>query len=181
MKLSHYPKMLFSSHIGWDELRGHAPSPRSMMLKLVLPFSLLPALMICYAGLAHGPLYAPAAGMERWLIAAALFFVVELATVPLMAWVLQTLAASHKLSAGFDACFLLAAGAAVPLWLSSLACWRRTWPSICWAPCWAWQRPSPCSITACRPSWGWRRKWSRSISPIARCAPAAPPGPCCWP
>ncbi|MBN3003598.1 DUF1282 family protein [Chromobacterium alkanivorans] len=121
MKLSHYPKMLFSSHGGWDELRARAPTPRRLMLKLVLPFSLLPALMICYAGLAHGQLYAPAAGLERWLAAAALFFVAELATVPLMAWTLQALAAGRKLAAGFDQCFLLAAGAAVPLWLSSLA------------------------------------------------------------
>lgn len=120
MKLSAYPRMMFSFHDGWDELHRQPPAVISVMLKLVLPFSLLPALMILYAGYANGSYYSAGADLSRWEDAASLFLIAELATVPLMAWVLQSIAGTKGLKAQYHDSFLLAASAALPLWLSSL-------------------------------------------------------------
>jgi len=120
MKLSAYSKMMISFHDGWDELHRERPSITSLMLNLVLPFSLLPAAMILYAGHVNGGYYAPGVDISRWNMAALLFLFAELGTVPLMAWVLRQIAESKQLQASFHDSFVLAASAAIPLWLSSL-------------------------------------------------------------
>ncbi|WP_137938457.1 Yip1 family protein [Chitinivorax sp. B] len=120
MKLSAYSRMITSFHVGWDELHRDPPSIISMMINLVLPFSLLPAAMILYAGHVNGQLYVPNASIDRWNTIALLFLVAELATVPLMAWVLRLIAESKQLQATYRDGFVVAAAAAIPLWLSSL-------------------------------------------------------------
>ncbi len=120
MKLSVYSRMMVSFHEGWDELQRERPSINNLMLNLVLPFSMLPSAMILYAGHVNGTYYAPQVPVERWDGAALLFLLAELATVPLMAWVLQQIAGSKQIAASFHDSFVLAASAALPLWLSSL-------------------------------------------------------------
>ena len=48
--------------------------------------------MIAVAGHWHGAYYAPATPTDRWDIVAALFFIVQLLTVPLMALLIQAIA-----------------------------------------------------------------------------------------
>ena len=112
------PRMMFSSRHGWAEVRcEHAP-PRRLFLGLVLPFSLIPALMLAYAGYAHGDVLVPGSTPLQWQIAAAVFLAAELLTVPLMARLLHAMLGGVLPTA--DQCYALAAYAAVPLWLSSL-------------------------------------------------------------
>lgn len=112
------PRMVYSSRYGWAALRSSQARAGRLFFQLVLPFSLVPALMLVYAGYEHGDVLAPGSTLTQWGIAAGVFLVAELLTVPLMARLLQVMLG--RMAPSFDACFALAAYAAVPLWLSSL-------------------------------------------------------------
>lgn len=121
MKPLDYPKMMFSFHAGWDELRWIHPSIVKVSVGLVLPLSLLPALMIALAGYYHGNYYEPGVSLVRWYEVAGLFFLAELATVPLMAWVIHLIAKDKGHPIQFHDSYLLAAVTPIPLWISSLS------------------------------------------------------------
>ncbi|HEU6454102.1 MAG TPA: YIP1 family protein [Roseateles sp.] len=112
------PRMVYSSRHGWTEVRSTHPTPRRLFFTLVLPFSLVPALMLLYAGHTHADALVQGSTLVQWQIAAAVFLLAELFTVPLMARLLGGVLG--KDAPDFDACFALAAYAAIPLWLSSL-------------------------------------------------------------
>lgn len=120
MKISAYSHMLVSDHAGWDELRAHHPTARGTFFKLVLPLSVLPAVMITWAGMMHGSFYAPDAPSSYWLITALVFFAAELISVRGMTWVIDLLSRQLTSKPDHDSSYLLATLAAVPLWLSSL-------------------------------------------------------------
>jgi hypothetical protein len=120
MKVIDYPLMLVSYHDGWDTLSRQHPTATTMLLKLVLPAVILPVSMILYAASRHGAYYAPDTPASAWIVVAELFFVAQLMSVPLMAWVIQSIAETQHISCRFDRCFQLAATSAIPLWLSSL-------------------------------------------------------------
>jgi hypothetical protein len=120
MKISAYSHMLVSDHAGWDELRAQHPVARGTFFNLVLPLSVLPAVMIMWAGVMHGSFYAPNAPASYWLTTALVFFVAELISVRGMAWVIDLLSRQLMGKRDHDSSYLLATLAAVPLWLSSL-------------------------------------------------------------
>ncbi|KAF0812548.1 hypothetical protein IGB42_02837 [Andreprevotia sp. IGB-42] len=120
MKASSYPHMLVSYHEGWDELQAAHPATLGIFLKLVLPLSLLPVLMMLYAGNHYGQYYGGEVSMSHWQTVAAAFFVAEMITVPGIAWIIRQLARAHKAHSDYDGSYLLAAVSAVPMWLSSL-------------------------------------------------------------
>lgn len=120
MKASAYPLMFVSYHDGWDELSRQHPTAAAVLLKLVLPATLLPVAMILYAASRHGDYYAPGVAKSAWIVVAQLFFVAQLASVPLMAWIIKSTATARKLQCTHNRSFQLAATSAVPLWLSSL-------------------------------------------------------------
>lgn len=103
----------------WDKLGAVHPSVWKTFLLLVLPFSLLPPVMLVYAGNHHAAQYLMDATPARWEITALVFFLAELMTVPLMAWVLKSIASVHNVAADFKDTFLLAAISALPMWLSA--------------------------------------------------------------
>jgi len=120
MSLLNYTKMPFSFHDGWDKVGVVHPSVLRTFLLLVLPFSLIPPAMLLYAGSHHASVYLMDATFSRWQEVALVFLIAELLTVPLMGWILQSIASVHKMSVDFKDTFLLAAIVAVPMWLSSL-------------------------------------------------------------
>jgi len=73
MNLMQFPQMLVSTHAGWDEVERLRPEMGTMFLRLVLPLSLLPPLMIVYASTAVGAHVFPDASHETWLLAAYVF------------------------------------------------------------------------------------------------------------
>ncbi len=114
------PSMILSFHKGWDELIKHHPSVYRVFVLVVLPMSLLPPAMIYWAGGNYGDVFIAGVSPEQWHTAAGIFFLAELLTVPLMAWLMHLASRANKVAADFRECFILAAIAPIPLWLSSL-------------------------------------------------------------
>ena len=113
-------KMVLSFHEGWDELIRIHPSISRMFALVVLPLSLLPPAMIYYAGSRYGDVFSAGVSPRQWHIAAGIFFVAELLTVPAMAWIMQLACRANDVATDYHECFTLAAIAPVPMWLSSL-------------------------------------------------------------
>ena len=120
MSLLQMPSMILSFHAGWDELIKRHPSVFRMLALVVFPFSLLPPAMIYWAGGSYGDVFVPGVSPQKWHTAAGIFFLAELLTVPLMAWLMHLASRANDVAADFQDCFTLAAIAPVPLWLSSL-------------------------------------------------------------
>lgn len=114
------PSMILSFHKGWDELIRLHPSVFRVFALLVFPMSLLPPVMIYWAGGSYGDVFIPGVTPEQWHSAAVIFFVAELLTVPVMAWLMHLASRANDLAADFRECFTLASIAPIPLWLSSL-------------------------------------------------------------
>lgn len=121
MKLIQLPRMVVSFHNGWDELIRLHPSISALFLLLVLPLSLLPPVMIHHAGVIYGDVFIAGVSSEQWLRAALIFLAAELLTVPFMAWVIHSVVRMNEIAADYHECFVLAAVAPIPLWLSSVA------------------------------------------------------------
>lgn len=120
MNLMQTPKMIFSFHDGWDELIRIHPSIARLFAFLVVPLSLLPPAMIYYAGGSYGDVFDPGVSPEQWHAAAGIFFLAELLTIPVMAWLIHLISKMNDIAADYHECFTLAAIAPIPLWLSSL-------------------------------------------------------------
>ena len=115
-------RMPFSFRAGWDELIRMHPSIARLFAWVVLPFSLLPPVMIYYAAAQNGTAFVPGVTTAQWHQAAAIFFVAELVTVPLVAWLIHLICQANEVQdASYYRCFTLAVIAPVPLWLSSLS------------------------------------------------------------
>lgn len=110
-----------SHQFGWDKLGETHLSILKTFLLLTLPFSLVPPLMLAYAGSHHAAQYLIDAPAARWNLVASAFFLTELITVPLMAWLIKSIAQSHNISTNFQDSFLLATITAIPMWLSAFA------------------------------------------------------------
>lgn len=119
MSILHIHK-LFTSTQSWDSLSHTQPSALKLFFLLVVPFSLIPPLMIEYAGHHIGASMFPNVPGMAWSLAALFFLMAELMTVPLMAWAIKSVASSKGIESSDRDVFSLAAIAPVPLWLSSL-------------------------------------------------------------
>ncbi|MGE5337941.1 MAG: Yip1 family protein [Gemmatimonadota bacterium] len=105
---------------GWPELaRRHAPLHRLLLL-LVLPLTLLPPLMLYYAGNHYPEVFLRGAQQKDWAEVAIVFFCAEWITLLGMGWLIRQAAATYSLTIDYHDAFLLAGIAPVPMWLSSL-------------------------------------------------------------
>ncbi|MDD3936944.1 Yip1 family protein [Rhodoferax sp.] len=120
MNVVQMPKMIWSFSEGWDDLIRVHPSVTRLFALLVLPLSLLPPAMIYYAGARYGDVFVPGVSPDQWHTAAGIFFIAELLTVPLMAWLIHLVCKMNNVATDYHACFTLGALAPIPLWLSSL-------------------------------------------------------------
>jgi hypothetical protein len=120
MSLLQMPSMILSFHRGWDELIEEHPSILRIFAFVVFPLSLLPPAMIYWAGGHYGDVFVRGVSAQQWHTAAGIFFLAELLTVPLMAWLMHSVSRANDVAADFQECFTLAALAPIPLWLSSL-------------------------------------------------------------
>lgn len=121
MSIPQLGKLFVSPHEGWDELVRIHPSVFKLYALLVVPLSLIPPLMLEYAGHHYAAALFPTASPRTWSIAALFFLVAELLTVPLMAWGIHAVANSRGIMSRYRDAFTLAAIAPVPLWFSALA------------------------------------------------------------
>lgn len=119
MNVLQMPKMIVSFTEGWDDLIRIHPSVVRLFAFLVLPLSVLPTVMIYYAGSNYGEVFVPGLSAAQWQMAAIIFFFAELLTVPLTAWLIHLVCKLNNVATSYQACFTLAAIAPIPLWLSS--------------------------------------------------------------
>ncbi|MDA8128293.1 MAG: Yip1 family protein [Betaproteobacteria bacterium] len=120
MSILHIPKLFTSSHEGWDAFSETRPSPLRLFVVLALPCSLIPPLMLEYAGHHVGAAMFPDTPGMAWSMAAFFFLLAEWLTVPFMGWAIASIARSKGIATDQHDAFALAAVAPIPLWLSSL-------------------------------------------------------------
>lgn len=124
MSIASMSRMLMSETEGWGDLLRIHPSVNRLMWVLVVPMSMIPALMFAYSGLLHPgavfpSLEPPLRAGEATLIGA-VFVGIEVGMVLLMSTFIQQAAESAGVDARHEEAFTLAAIAPMPLWLSSL-------------------------------------------------------------
>jgi hypothetical protein len=97
------------------------PAPRRMLLLGVLPLSLLPPLMLYYAGSRHGDEFMAGFSARPWDVIALIFWQAELYTIGLMGATIRWIAHLSGVKTTWRQATLLAFIAPAPLWLSALA------------------------------------------------------------
>jgi Yip1 domain len=120
MSILEIQKLFTTPHQGWDEIARIHPSVLKLFVLVVAPMSLIPPLMLEYAGRHYGAVLFPGALPQAWSIAAVFFLITELLTVPLMGWGIKAIANGRGIPCDYHDAFTLAAIAPVPLWLSAL-------------------------------------------------------------
>jgi len=120
MHFAHLIQIPFSSSTGWDELRSRQPSIVSLVMFIVLPMSLIPPVMLYYAGTHYGDAFIPGFGDKSWQFITTIFFLSELLSFAVMGWLIHEVAGTHHPEISLHDTYLLAALAPIPLWLSAL-------------------------------------------------------------
>jgi len=113
-------KMLVSPDAIWPDLDRFDSTVVRVFAFLVVPLSLLPPAMIYWAGNHHGDAFVPGFSNKPWALIGALFFVCELVSVTCMAWLLRKVAHAWDEQVSGRNAYIIAAVAAIPLWVSSL-------------------------------------------------------------
>lgn len=114
-------KLPFTRGAGWKELQRRRPSIAKLAFGLVLPMSLLPPVLLYYAGTHYGDAFAPGFGDREWRFITTILFLSELLTFFVMGWLIHTVAnIADELSIDYQDAYLLAALAPLPLWSSSI-------------------------------------------------------------
>ena len=107
---------------GWSHLVHSKPSIPQLYLAHVLPFSLLPALMVYLAGSKYSGHLVQILPLshEKLLLVAVILFVIELIVVPVMAVIIRQLAEVAQIQPSYREAFTLAAVAPTPLWMAPI-------------------------------------------------------------
>jgi hypothetical protein len=120
MNLQAMSRLPLSADDGWPELMRIRPSLARTFALLVLPLSLVPPLMLVWAGTQHPEMFPPELRDRPWAEIAAWFFVAELGTLAAMGWLIRRVAHAHGLEVSYHDTYLLAFVTPVPMWLSAL-------------------------------------------------------------
>lgn len=120
MQASRSHNLTAAARTAWFMFGRIHPSLTRMFLGVVVPLSLLPPLMLYYAGTYHGDDFMPGFAGRDWFSIAYIFLIAELATVGAMGSVIRWIAKMNGLFADRTSAYLLAFAAPIPLWLSSL-------------------------------------------------------------
>lgn len=110
--------LFFSPVKGWSHLEQSKPTMHRLFLLHVIPFSLIPPLMIYFASSRYGGQLIPALSDSRLLLVAGILFIVELVVVPVMGMIIREVAEVAEIHPSYRDAFTLAAIAPTPLWLA---------------------------------------------------------------
>lgn len=105
---------------GWSRLVHTKPSIHQLYLLHVIPFSLIPPLMMYFAGSKYGGQFFPSMGGSKLLLIATIFFIIELVAVPIMGVIIRQLAEVAEIHPSYKDAFILAAVAPTPLWMAPI-------------------------------------------------------------
>ncbi len=121
MKALTMVKMPFSHRIGWRELQERKPSIPLLAGSIVFPMSLLPPVMLYFAGTYYGDALMAGFADREWQFITTILFLAELLTFFMMGWVIHTVVNdTRQLSISYHDAYLVAALAPLPLWASSI-------------------------------------------------------------
>lgn len=105
---------------GWQRMQAMNLSIPVLAWTLVVPLSLLPALLLYYAGTHYGDDFIQGFSARNWHFISTTFFLTELLSFFIMGWLIHSVLEGHKLNISYHDAYLVAAVAPVPMWLSSL-------------------------------------------------------------
>jgi len=100
----------FTGTAGWKELQQRRFSIPALAWLVVLPMSLLPPVMLYYAGTHYGDAFVASFGDKEWLFITTILFLAELLTFFLMGWLIHAVANDQGISIVYQDAYLLAAG-----------------------------------------------------------------------
>ncbi|QFU00186.1 Yip1 domain protein [Halomonas sp. THAF5a] len=114
-------KLPFTRQAGWKSLQQRQTPIPVLAWCLVLPMSLLPPVMLYYAGTHYGDDFVMGFADREWRFITTILFLAELLTFFLMGWLIHSVVNStRELSISYHDAYLLAALAPLPLWSSAL-------------------------------------------------------------
>lgn len=114
-------KLPFTRQAGWKELQQRKPSIAVLAWCLVLPMSLLPPVLLYYAGTLYGDDFVAGFGEREWRYITTILFLAELLTFFVMGWLIHVVVNGiRELSIDYHDAYLLAALAPLPLWSSAI-------------------------------------------------------------
>lgn len=113
-------KLFFSPTAGWESLIESKPSIHRLFMLHVIPFALVPPLMIYFAGTSHKVLFFDVLPGIKLIIISVILFIMQLLAVPLMATIVRQLAEIVDSYPSYKESFIFAAVAPTPLWMASL-------------------------------------------------------------
>lgn len=105
---------------GWSRLIHSKPTIPRIFFLHVIPFSLIPPLMLFLAGGKYGGQFFPTMGATKLLLIGVIFFLVELAAVPIMGMLVRQLGELGEIHPSYKDSFLIAAVAPTPLWMAPI-------------------------------------------------------------
>lgn len=105
---------------GWLTLLNKKPTMQQLYMLHVIPFALIPPIMIYFSGNMHGGLLLEVLNQHQLIIVAIVFFMVELIAVPAMAVIIKQLGEVADANATFKDAFILASVAPTPLFMAPL-------------------------------------------------------------
>jgi len=114
----HLPHMSPSS--GWTTLTRTHISVLKLFFLYAVPLSVLPPVMLYYAGVTYGGRLLPALSSAQLQLIGAVFFLAELAMTFLVAYIVQRLTEWVVSKPDFEDAYKLAVVVPTPLWLASL-------------------------------------------------------------
>lgn len=105
---------------GWDTLTHSHMSVLRMFLLYALPLSVIPPVMIYYAGVTYGGNLLPVLSTMQLQVIGFVFFAAELVMTYLVALVIQRLGEVVDINPAFEDAYKLAVVVPTPLWLAPL-------------------------------------------------------------
>lgn len=114
-------RLPFTRTAGWKELQRDRPSIPLLAWGIVLPMSLLPPILLYYAGTHYGDDFLPGFADRQWRFITTILFLAELLTFFVMGWLIHAVVnATRELSVDYHDAYLLAALVPLPLWSSAV-------------------------------------------------------------
>jgi hypothetical protein len=107
-------------YVGWDALTRSHMSVLKILFLYALPLSLVPPVMIYYAGIEYGGHLLPALEISQLAFIGIVFLLAELVMTFLIAYIIKRLGEVVEIKPAFEDAYKLAVVVPTPLWLAPL-------------------------------------------------------------
>lgn len=122
MRALTFLKLPFNHREGWKELQASSPSIPLLAWLVVLPMSLLPPILLYYAGTHYGDTFMTGFADREWRFITTIIFLAEIVSFFVIGWVIYAVVnGTEELSISYQDAYLLAGLTPLPLFASSLA------------------------------------------------------------